>query len=396
MRRSFRLDPAIASQTPTEVFGLIAQCLSSHPQPAIDQITRRGWWEYVAAEAIDARMGAILLDRLTQLGVEMPVSAVSQMQAYRDHVSAANAYKFAEVGVVLNRLRMANVPYLLLKGAALNAMLYDAGLRPMTDVDVLIWPEDVAIADRVLCNAGACAGKELVRPDFYPRYYYEREYFTRRNPAVKIDLHCRPFGMLRYARTVPDDAMWNRHRDATLAGLDVQVPGPEEMLIHLAVHAACHGNSQLCWLYDILLWTQRFGHEINVTSVAEKCRRWRLSWPVHRALKRTQEWFGMDSDTKLAALLDATKTIVGPMDRIALAAAPLGQSAPVLRAMANAITTPGIRFRLGYLSAVLLPDASHLEQLYHRRHVGWQLAAHAVRAGRCIRRALADADAMTV
>lgn len=410
MKQMLRLDPTIASQTPPVVFSLIAECLSDDPLPAVQRIERGGLWEYVAAESCDAQVGAVLLDRLTRLGVDVPESAAGQMQAYREHVTAANAYKFAEVGRVLSRLRLADIPFLLLKGAALNATVYEPGLRPMTDIDVLVRPSDVGAADRVLANAGCQAGADLLRADFYPRYYYEREYFTRRNPSVKIDLHCRPFRLLRYARTVPDNAMWGDCREVQLGGMNgvcegvkgeeglkgekslksvkgitVRIPGPEDMLIHLAVHSACHGNSHLRWLYDIRLWIEQFGGEIDVKRLADKCRRWQLSLPVNRALAKTRNVLGC-KDEVLDAAIRATSTIAGPMERLALAVSPIGLDAPVLYTAASVLSTPGIRFRLGYLSAVLLPEPAHLAQIYHRRHPGWQLAAHAVRLGRCITR----------
>ena len=109
MKHRQALQPSIASQAPADVPDLIARCLAGDPWPAVRRIRREGLWEYVAAEGCDAQVGAILLDRLTRLGVDVPESAIGQMRAYRDHVAAANAYKFAEVGRVLARLRMAKV-----------------------------------------------------------------------------------------------------------------------------------------------------------------------------------------------------------------------------------------------------------------------------------------------
>lgn len=393
-KRPTRLDPAIASQTPAVVFSLMAGCLSDDPMPAVEQIRRRGLWEYVAAESCDAQVGALLLDRFNRLNISLPESAMAQMRAYRDHVAAANAYKFAEVGRALARLQMAQIPFLLLKGAALCAEAYTPGLRPMTDVDVLIHAADVHTADKVLRNAGCRPGADLVRPDFYPRYYYEREYSTRRNPSVKIDLHCRPFRLLRYARTVPDEAMWGDTREVPLGDLKVRIPGPEDMLIHLAVHAACHGNCHLRWMYDIRLWLEHTGHQINMERLADQCRRWQLALPVHRALVKTREVLNSDDET-LDAAIRATTGKASPLQRLALASAHLGQDAPVLYTAASVLSAPGIRFRLGYLSAVIMPDPGHLAQLYSRRHPGWQLAAHAIRLSRCIKRAWAGPAAAT-
>jgi hypothetical protein len=386
MRRRIN-DPSQASQTPAAVHPLIARALSHNPRPAFQAIRRNGFWEYVAAESCDAGVGGLLLDRIRELNIEAPASAVRQMQAYRDYVAAANAYKIESVQRVLARLQLAGVPCLLLKGAALNATIYEPGRRPTTDIDVLVHETDARMAERVLGNAGCRPGADLVRPDFFPRYYCEREYATRRTPSVKIDLHCRPFHVLRYGRTVPDRAMWANAREVRFGETTALIPGPEEMLIHLAVHAACHGNTELRWLHDIKAWIERYASEIDAASIADKCRRWGLSLPVHRALRKVRDVFELAGNEVINTLVTATKTLAGPLDRLALAGANLYPISPPLFVLCNAITAPGIRFRLGYLAATTLPDPAHLAQLYHRRHPGWQIAAHAIRLTRCLRRA---------
>jgi hypothetical protein len=285
---------------------------------------------------------------------------------------------------------VAKVPFLLLKGAALNATLYEPGLRPMTDVDVLIHESDTRLADKVLQNAGCETGADLVREDFYPRFYCEREYFTGTHPPVKIDLHCRPFHVLRYARTVPETAMWKDSREVSIGNLTVRVPGPESMLVHLAVHAACHGGTQMRWLFDIKRWLDRFGHEMDLNRLADNCRRWQVALPVHRALEQVREAFG--GNDLLDRAVEATRGFAGPLQRLALTTAPLHASAPVLHSVCNALAAPGIRFRLGYLAAVLLPGEQHLAQLYPRRHFGWQVAAHAVRTVRGLQRAVRSSN----
>jgi hypothetical protein len=232
--------------------------------------------------------------------------------------------------------------------------------------------------------------------------------------------------------------MWGDCREVCLGDMDVQIPCPEDMLIHLAVHSSCHGNTHLRWLYDIRLWLERFGREINVNRLADKCRRWQLALPVNRALMKVKQVLGASCGTTikcgtgvspvscgtgvspvfssacdtgaspvhtqarrlchkdnniLDATIRATDMLAGPMERLALAASPIGQDAPVLYTAANVLSTPGIRFRLGYLSAVLLPEPAHLAQLYPRRHPGWQLAAHAVRLSRCIKRSITTTPA---
>jgi len=106
------------------------------------------------------------------------------------------------------RFNKAGVPLMALKGAALNLTLYDRpDARPMADLDLMIRPEDVDQAFALLEELGGLRGEALVREDFFPRFHYEVEYTVGTIYPVKIDLHIRPFRPLRYAQSVPTNAL---------------------------------------------------------------------------------------------------------------------------------------------------------------------------------------------
>ncbi len=370
---------------------LIARCLSGDTREAVQGIEQEGLWEYVVSEACRSEVGGALIRALRSQGLDVPGSAAMQLDAYREHLVAANAYNVSRTAPVLARLQTENVPFLLLKGAALNTVLYDdPGARAMVDLDVLIRPCDADRADGVLTACGCSRGPDLLQENFYPRYHYEREYFTPHRPPVKIDLHGRPFRPLRYARTVPDDALWDKPQRVMYGDLPVAIPGAQDMLIHLAVHAACHGLGELKWLYDLKLWTDRFGEQIDTGALASKCRRWNVALPVQRALERVSEVFGRPTSA-LMPVISSVSQPAGFLDRLALSQAPRDADHPAAALLVNVVCTPGLRFRLGYLKAVLFPGRGHLAQLYHRRHPGWTLVAHVVRILRCVARPLRPA-----
>jgi hypothetical protein len=375
------------SYSPDRIASLAARCLTGHGPAAVEEIRRDGVWDYVATHACRVGIGAMMLDNLRRRGVDLPKAAAIQLDAYREHVTAAQDYVQARMELLFAHLQAHCVPFLLLKGAALNAVLYDQpGLRPMLDVDVLIHTADARRADEVLRGFGCRPGPDLVREDFYPRYYYEREYFLPCNPAVKIDLHVRPFRPLRYARTVPDDALWDQPLQVGYGATSVAIPNHENMLIHLAVHAACHGAAGLKWLQDLRLWLDRFAEGIDVEALADKCGRWKLTWPVIRALEQVGRVFG-ERSAALARLMESLgQHRVGLLDRLAVTQAPDDADHPVAGVVINLLCAPGLRFRLGYLRAVLLPGQSHLAQLYSRRHPGWPIVAHVVRIWRGVTR----------
>lgn len=376
---------------------LVADCLTDRALMAVEGFWRNGLWGQVVEHACSSGVGGAVARNMAAREVEIPRSAAIQLDSYRQHVAAATAYGLERTEPALECLQKAGIPLLVLKGAALNAALYDGpGLRPMMDVDLLIRPCDAGRADAALKSLGCRPGPDLLDQDFYPRYYYEREYFLPCRPEVKLDLHVRPFRPLRYAATLPDDALWDKPISVKYGRLTVQIPNVENMLIHLAVHAACHGAAELKWLYDLKLWLDRFGDRLDIHVLASKCREWKLVWPVRVALERVESLFGESCVYLQRALAALRRCRAGWKDRLTLAQSPRDAEHPLAAVAVNLLSTPGVRFKLGYLRAVLLPARSHLAQVYQGRHPGWPLVAHAVRIGRRLTRRFAHSSAEPV
>ncbi len=363
---------------------LLARLMRDDPLPAAHEVDRADGWEVVCSFAWQNRLGSMLLAHLNAHGIELPPSARHQLEAHAEHVAAVNAYNRKRLRPVLQILNDVKVPFLLLKGAALNAVLYtDASLRPMVDIDLMIHPADVERADTALRDAGCRPGEDLLRGDFYPRYHYEREYLSGDTPRVRLDVHVRPFRPLRYARTVPDDALWDRPDVVRVDGVNVRIPNPSRMLIHLLVHAACHGLREVRWLYDIKSYLAAKMDRISIAQVADLVTRWKLNLPAEQALARVIDAFALENP-RVLALQRALRGRVNLFDRLALNQAPRDQDRPVMDVLVNALCTPGFATRLGYLRAVCLPEKSHLAQVYPYRHPGWPLAAQTVRLTRRI------------
>lgn len=276
------------------------------------------------------------------------------------------------------RFSEAGVPLMLLKGAALNLLVDGIRFRrPMSDLDLLVRPEDVVQARALLEELGCLRGQELVREDFFPRFHYEVEYSARGVYPMKIDLHVRPFRPLRYSRLVPDEALWARAREVRVGRGVALVPCPEDMLVHLAVHAAVHGFASTKWLDDIRQWTTRFYSQIDWDRFVATIESWRLTFPVRAALARAAQQEPLGVPQKVLDALGSVR--IGWRDRLALWQAPRDAAHPVMHVLVNVLCTPGWRFALAYLKAVVVPDPAHMAEWYWRRHRGWLPCAHLLR-----------------
>lgn len=310
-----------------------------------------------------------------------PPPLLGQLQGAR-RPSSLTAWRNIRMMRLLERLALhfeqARIPLMALKGAALHLLVLDnPGARPMADVDLLVRPQDADRARHLLEQLGGLRGEPLVREDFFPRYHYEVEYSFGTVHPVKIDLHVRPFRPLRYAQCLPDDAFWKHCREVPIGRGRIRVPSTEHMLIHLAVHAAVHGAVEGRWLHDIHLWIETYGGQLDGDRLTTTARQWGLAAPMRLALRRTLAAFPATRlPDAVGPMLDARGSCA---DILALWQAPRDADHPLAQLLINLLCTRGLRFRLGYLRAILLPHRVHMADWYGAPHRGWLVAAHALR-----------------
>jgi len=156
--------------------------------------------------------------------------------AYRNHATL-NASLFFDVLKVLKSLADQQLPVIALKGLALAKSIYgDIALRPMSDIDLLLKEKDLVSAGRILLGLGY----QQSFPDWESsvKAYHHLPPFTNKNGAM-IELH--------WNIVTPDspikvdlDGLWERARFIKVDDVEVLAFSPEDLFLHLCVHAGFH------------------------------------------------------------------------------------------------------------------------------------------------------------
>ncbi len=189
----------------------------------------------VAGAAGAAAHAAIPADIAARLQTEMLASTQQVL------VALAAARRIDEV------LADAGVPALFLKGVHLAASVYpQAGLRPMRDIDVLVPEERADDALAALERAGAAreSGKDGDL-DAWRAGMHHLPALVMPGRGVRVEVHTSlsPREQVSAAgvRDIPDwDQLWPRAASIECAGRTVRVLSPEDLLVHLVVHAVYH------------------------------------------------------------------------------------------------------------------------------------------------------------
>lgn len=164
--------------------------------------------------------GALAWWRLRETALAHTEVGEGLHQAYRLHSLEADVHAL-RLTVVLDRLDGAGIDALLVKGWSVARRYPEPGLRPYSDVDLIIRPGQAEAARSVL-SAPPMLG-------------------------CRVDLHD---GSARID-ALGFDQLAERAETAALDGRRVYTPGPEDHLRLLALHALRHGVFRPLWLVDL-------------------------------------------------------------------------------------------------------------------------------------------------
>jgi len=217
-------------------------------------------FEWRAAMAVSVMHGisALLAGRLRWAGPP-------HWQAFLAEQAEQGLLREQKTRALLARLdeaaAQADLPLLAMKGSALLDLgLYAPGQRPMSDVDLLVRPEDFDAAHRLLLQAGYAEGVTIWKHrDYVPLDAPATPAFGEHAAnAIKIELHTSVMERLPVREVAITSQVLPR---AARPGLTAY-PSRAALMRHLLLHAAgnlCAHGIRLIHLHDLAVLAGRLG-----------------------------------------------------------------------------------------------------------------------------------------
>ena len=196
------------------------------------------------------------------------------------HFWVRNQMILAGKGALLGALEEAGIPTLMLKGAALTAVVYrDGGVRPMNDFDVLV-PEHRALP----------AMEILEKRGWIPEFHDHRALVASlhachfRHPREgNLDLHWRV--MHAASRRAGDDLFWKRSVPLEWQGVRTRVLSTEDQLLHACEHGPRFDLvPPLRWLADVWCTVRTSEGAVDWERLRSGARLRKLILPVRDSL----------------------------------------------------------------------------------------------------------------
>ena len=283
--------------------------------------------------------------------------------------TAFNSMLFEELQRVLLVLKETKIPVILLKGADLAHSLYaEVGLRPMSDLDLLIPYTAFSSALRKLESdlLYKIASTETA-PDLQRVVAYHVLLLGGVNQLVKLELHWNLVSSEESWYAVPVAWFWEHSRTGSVGhqanGESVRILTHEANLLYLAAHAMLqHGGKQslLIWLYDIHALVTRYGEEIDWALVVREAKQLGWAGVLAAGLRECQVRFGTKYPECVLTSLDESA------DQRLSHLLELKADLPEMRLLYDWYTLISLRWpdRLRYAFTLVFPRRAYILQRY--------------------------------
>ena len=197
-------------------------------------------WNQVLDVAMRHGVAPLLYDRLRPLSsnCHIPPAVLLNLPVAYLANAARNLRIYHQLGQVLTALQEQGIPVIVLKGAHLAELVYgNIALRTMCDLDLLVRKDDLARTAARLQELGYawndCQGVEAASATSHHLPPFLRP------GAAPIEIHWTIAG-LRLGLNIERDGLWERSRAVVVAGVETLVLSPEDLLLHLCMHAGSH------------------------------------------------------------------------------------------------------------------------------------------------------------
>jgi hypothetical protein len=326
-------------------------------------------WAEVLRQAGENNLVPLLYHRLCILDPtpQLPPGALEHLRE-ATLASAARSLQISRaLGQILGALGRGGIPVIVLKGGYLAQVVYESpALRTMGDLDVLVQREDLDRTAAVLAGMGYAPLYEGVEEVDYTRHHHLRP--LAGPEGVRVEIH---WNIVRPtpAVDVDLDGLWGRARGFRLAGVEAQALAPEDLLLHLCLHASFSHKFRVglraCW--DILEVTRRHADTIDWEELVRRARQWRVDRYVYLTLRLVRELLGADIPQEATTALEPPGF---PPQAIAWARTCIflpDSDVALSPSMASLWTARRLGSKLGLLLNILFPQRAALARMYRRR-----------------------------
>jgi hypothetical protein len=222
-------------------------------------------WGQVIYKARWHRLAGMLYFHLRQpdLAPIVPPQALEALKGDYRQITARYLYSRTELIGILAALEAQGIPVIVLKGAALVGTVYrEPGMRPMSDIDLLVPEHRVEEAQSVVQGLGYCPSVDEANQEGHWSAHQHLPKLMQAERPVVAEVH-RHIVRLDSPLVFDINEFWSRAQKTTFDGVSAYALSPEDLLLHLCLNffrdRRFHSVRALCQLCDIAEVIRHYG-----------------------------------------------------------------------------------------------------------------------------------------
>ena len=188
------------------------------------------------------------------------------------------------------------VRILVLKGPALGRTAYsDPALRPSSDLDLLVRPDDMVQSCAILEDLGYKCEARLFDAD--ETLYKDEKFVHLDNPRNyrAIELHWQLHTFLGISQEARTEELFHRAIKVETDSFSFEALDPVDSFIHKAINNA-YGHDEemrLIWAYDIKMLAISLAVPDDWELLQKRCVEWRARLAVELSIEMARAWLGL-------------------------------------------------------------------------------------------------------
>lgn len=204
---------------------------------------------------------------------------------------ARNLFHFSKLDRITGALGRAGIPVALLKGAHIGRYVYrNPALRPMADIDLLVRPEDVNRALRVMHELGYRGGASI--PFKLMRDFHHHAPTLDDGSGVAVEIHWNIVPPNRHFPVDPDDLWRNAHCMEAGPSEKIHLLAPEAVLLSVCAHAAWQHRLSLNSILSLADMDRIARDGVDWQTFLSQASDWRMQRPAYLGLTLIQRFLG--------------------------------------------------------------------------------------------------------
>jgi hypothetical protein len=271
-------------------------------QPIERLLSERLNWNFILQYAENQEVAPILYHHLSRHKENLPQFVLLALEHSFIQTKDANLQFYAELKNILAGFTENNIECIPLKGIDLAKRVYpDIGLRPMSDIDLLVKKHDLPEIERVLIPLDY-----LMYPKYHdilnkPNSPYLNTVVCKKltPPFVSLHLHWHILNNTfypgyGYISNLNIENIWQDVEPATVDNIKMLRMSPDCLLLHLAYHHFKHHFDRLILLTDIDAVINYYRGILDWQGIMHDAVEFNFNRPLYYSLYFAQEILGTD------------------------------------------------------------------------------------------------------